>query len=132
MASMISSLVVAASKLEETHESIDDNLATINPNDILLRRDLECDVCKSVASSVNKELQGERNEEAIIAAVDNVCSSLPKRDHGKCNTFLEQNANGLIRVLVEEKDPNLLAYGYSLAGLVDGAADEMSDGAIDS
>ncbi|KOC07780.1 hypothetical protein AFLA70_76g002610 [Aspergillus flavus AF70] len=73
----------------------------------LLRRDLECDLCKRVIGVADGEIKDKRNEEAIVAALENVCKSIPGKEQPKCDTFIEQYSNELIHILIEEEDPGM-------------------------
>ncbi|XP_054162734.1 prosaposin-like [Oppia nitens] len=69
--------------------------------------DMECVICKRVVEYVIKQLSDNRTEEEIITALQQVCSLFPVRDRSKCSNFIEQYANELIHILIDEGDPNL-------------------------
>jgi len=72
-----------------------------------LPKDLECDICKRVVEMIMNQLKDNRTEEAIIQALENVCSLFPQKTRQKCDAFIEQYANELIHILIEEGDPGL-------------------------
>jgi len=72
----------------------------------LARRDIECDLCKRVVTTVGGEIKNDRSEEGIIKGLEDVCSQFPRRDRNKCDAFVEQYANELIHVLIEEESPS--------------------------
>ncbi|KAK6826489.1 hypothetical protein RU639_005412 [Aspergillus parasiticus] len=74
----------------------------------LLRPDLECELCRRVVEVANGKIKDERNEEAIIAALERVCKSFPGKVHNICVGFTEQYTNELIHILIEEADPGLV------------------------
>ncbi|KAJ5813795.1 uncharacterized protein N7503_000545 [Penicillium pulvis] len=78
--------------------------STPGADNILSRRDRECDLCKKVNGQVVNDLPESATEEDIISTLENVCSKF-KSDKSECDTFLEQYSNELVSILVEEGDP---------------------------
>lgn len=72
-----------------------------------LPKDLECDLCKRIVEMIVQQLKDNRTEEAIIQALKGVCSLFPQKGRQKCDDFVEQYANELIHILIEEGDPAL-------------------------
>lgn len=72
----------------------------------LLRRDLECDLCKRVIGVANREFKGNRAEEPIIQALENVCKFVPGKERSKGDEFVEQHTNELISIMAEQVDPS--------------------------
>jgi len=52
--------------------------------------DVECLLCKRLVQYVIQELKDNRTEEAIISALDRVCSLFPSKDRAQCKNFVEQ------------------------------------------
>ena len=72
-----------------------------------VKTDIECVICKRIVQMVVEELKDNRTEEAIISALKNVCSLFPRKERNKCDSFVEQYADELIHILIEEGDPSL-------------------------
>ncbi|KAK5988842.1 Prosaposin [Cladobotryum mycophilum] len=81
--------------------------AVLAQSSSLARRDIECVLCKRIVEMVDGDIGANRTEEAIIQSLSTTCTLVPKGDRSKCDTFLEQYANELIHILVEEGDPSL-------------------------
>ncbi|CAG2120838.1 unnamed protein product, partial [Medioppia subpectinata] len=69
--------------------------------------DMECVICKRIVTYVVEELKDNRTEQAIITALEHICSLFPQKERSKCDAFVDQYANELIHILVEEGDPDL-------------------------
>ncbi len=69
--------------------------------------DVECLLCKRLVQYVIQELKDNRTEEAIISALDRVCSLFPSKDRAQCKNFVEQYTDELIHILTEETDPEM-------------------------
>lgn len=82
-------------------------MATTSAEDVLSRRDLECDFCKQVTTLATRNLGDAPTENDIAQAIGNVCSEFSQGDIAKCDTFIGQYGNELIIILAEERDPSL-------------------------
>lgn len=69
--------------------------------------DTEGALCTRVVSTVDKTIKDNPTEENVIAALENVSQLFPVKDRSKVDSFLEQYANELSHILVEEGDPSL-------------------------
>jgi saposin len=69
--------------------------------------DVECLLCKRLVKYVIEELKDNRTEEAIISALERVCSLFPSKDRAQCDNFVQQYADELIHILTEETDPEM-------------------------
>ena len=67
----------------------------------------EASICQRVVTIVNKTVKENRTEGNIILALEDVSQSFPKKEQTKVDGFVEQYANELIGILVEEGDPSL-------------------------
>lgn len=56
---------------------------------------------------VVEELKDHRSEEAIMAALERVCSLLPRPDRPSCDGFINQYGSELVDIIIEEGDPSL-------------------------
>lgn len=70
--------------------------------------DIECLACKRVVQFAVPDISKIKSDEGIIAALDEVCELMPRRDQTVCKDFLEENINELIPLLIEEDDPALV------------------------
>jgi len=69
--------------------------------------DIECLICKRLVTYVVQQLKDNRTEEAIIEALEKVCSLFPSRDRDECNSFVQTYTDELVHILIEETDPEL-------------------------
>ncbi|XP_052262835.1 uncharacterized protein LOC127866386 isoform X5 [Dreissena polymorpha] len=74
---------------------------------ILVKAGPVCVICEFVLKLVDKELQGNKSEAAITAALDKVCSLMPDTISVECNQFVSEYAKLIINLLVQElADPD--------------------------
>ena len=69
--------------------------------------DIECLICKRIVTYVVQELEDNRTEKTIIQELQHVCQLFPQKERQKCDDFIEQYADELIHILIEEGDPDL-------------------------
>ena len=81
-------------------------MVSTTPGALEIRTDADCLTCKTVVKLVVKEVDNGRTEERIIGSLETICLPVLKLKQG-CDTFVQQYANELIHILVEEEDPEL-------------------------
>ncbi|XP_013777064.2 uncharacterized protein LOC106461762 isoform X2 [Limulus polyphemus] len=86
-------------------------------NDILISQvsdSLQCTLCKQVMTYLEKELEDKPTEEAIKTALEKVCSVLPQSLSKECDDFVNEYADIIITLLVQELDPNTVCEALKL------------------
>ncbi|XP_074856360.1 prosaposin isoform X2 [Carettochelys insculpta] len=67
-----------------------------------------CDVCKMAIAYLEKQLEKNATKAEIEAALEKVCSFLPKSVSDQCVQFVEQYEPALVTILMEIMDPNFV------------------------
>nr|CAD7594837.1 unnamed protein product [Timema genevievae] len=74
----------------------------------------QCVICEFVMSKLDTMLKDKKTEEEIKVAVHDVCNYLPSTVSTDCNAFVDEYADLVISLLVQELDPNLICADIKL------------------
>nr|XP_006630488.1 PREDICTED: prosaposin isoform X1 [Lepisosteus oculatus] len=77
----------------------------------------QCTVCELVLKEIESILEGKTSEEAVVHAVEKVCSLLPSALSAQCRDLIEVYGKAVIELLVQEADPKTVC---TLLGLCRG------------
>ncbi|GBN42353.1 Prosaposin [Araneus ventricosus] len=77
-------------------------------------KDVECELCKEVIGKVEDMVKDQKTEDEIKAALDKVCSYLPSSVSAKCVSFVNQYADLIVTLLIQELDPQLVCAQLGL------------------
>jgi saposin len=92
-------------------QSVEDSILRFQPAPRLpvatpaVKTSVECVLCEYVMSEVEKILQNNKTEEAIIKALDAVCDILPKTIRASCEDFVNTYTPAIIIILQSEVTP---------------------------
>ncbi|XP_052689256.1 uncharacterized protein LOC128167523 [Crassostrea angulata] len=75
---------------------------------------VECVVCEYIMSEVDNILKENRSREAIENALKMVCSKLPSTISQECTDFVNQYADLVINLLIQEGDPKTVCKALNL------------------
>lgn len=75
---------------------------------------VECVVCEYIMSEVDNILKENRSREAIENALKMVCSKLPATISQECTDFVNQYADLVINLLIQEGDPKTVCKALNL------------------
>ncbi|XP_061168001.1 uncharacterized protein LOC133176955 [Saccostrea echinata] len=75
---------------------------------------IECVVCEYVMSELDDILKENRSRQAIENALQTVCSKLPYTISKECSDFVNQYANLVINLLIQEVDPKTVCTELKL------------------
>ncbi|XP_067876371.1 prosaposin [Heterodontus francisci] len=73
-----------------------------------------CVICEFAMQQIDKLLQLNRTEEAIIEAVEKVCSILPATVKVECEDFVQQYGKAVVEILAQELDPAFVCTAIGL------------------
>ncbi|GIY80981.1 hypothetical protein CDAR_71052 [Caerostris darwini] len=68
-------------------------------------KDLECDVCKDVVSSLRTKLQDPASKTIVLTFFEEGCMRLPAAVASECKQFVDENIDFLMNTLVDFLDP---------------------------
>ena len=75
---------------------------------------VECVLCEYIMSEVDNILKENRSREAIENALKMVCSKLPATISQECTDFVNQYADLVINLLIQEGDPKTVCKALNL------------------
>ena len=75
---------------------------------------VECVLCEYVMSELDNILKDNNSKEAIENALKMVCSKLPSTISQECSDFVNQYADLVIDLLIQEGDPKKVCTALSL------------------
>ncbi|KAG8182465.1 hypothetical protein JTE90_020385 [Oedothorax gibbosus] len=76
--------------------------------------DVECDLCKQVATQLINMIENPKTEDQIKQALDTVCSYLPSSVAAKCKNFVDKYTATLITILAEEVTPEMVCAALNV------------------
>lgn len=76
--------------------------------------DVECRLCRVVIGIIQKEMNKPEYEHDIEKLLGKVCSLAPRSDREKCDKFIEQYADVLIKLLADQTDPGIVCQMLGL------------------
>jgi saposin len=76
--------------------------------------DMECDLCKQVATQLINMIKDPKTEDQIKQALDTVCSYLPSSIATKCENFVNKYTDTLITILSEEVTPEMVCAALNV------------------
>lgn len=79
-----------------------------------LKASTTCVLCEFVMNEVDEMLGDNRTEEAIVAALDKVCSVLPSTIGAECTNFVNTYGPGILTLLEQELSPQLVCSTLGL------------------
>ncbi|XP_035211397.1 prosaposin-like isoform X2 [Stegodyphus dumicola] len=71
-------------------------------------KDLECDVCKDVISSFKQKLQQPGSKTMVLTFLEEGCARLPSSLAEECKTFVDENIDTVMNIIIQELDPDLV------------------------
>jgi len=75
---------------------------------------VQCSICEFVMRQLDELLAKNRTEQAIINALDKVCSLLPKTVNDECVSFVNEYGKMIINLLVQELAPEQICTALAL------------------
>ncbi|XP_060569459.1 uncharacterized protein LOC132727883 isoform X3 [Ruditapes philippinarum] len=75
---------------------------------------VECEACKYVMNFLDKELQNNKTEENIKAALKEICSKMPSEIKDQCTKLVDQYAQAVINFLIMDMSPDEICKALSL------------------
>nr|WBW70109.1 venom protein [Lampona murina] len=87
-------------------------------------KDLECDVCKDVVSSLRQKLSDPSSKEIVLIFFEEGCARLPGSLAQECKTFIDQNIDTVMGMLIQELDPDTVC---SVLRICPGKVEKLKD-----
>ncbi|KAM6997357.1 prosaposin [Tautogolabrus adspersus] len=72
---------------------------------VRVRDSPKCSICEFVMKEVEDMLEDQTTEEEVVAAVEKVCTILPKTLSAQCKDLIETYGSAIIQLLVQQADP---------------------------
>jgi len=69
-------------------------------------KSVECSLCKFIVGYVEKSIENNKSEAAIIAALDKVCSILPHKVKHECDKFVKEYGPRLVQLIEKYSTPD--------------------------
>lgn len=69
-------------------------------------KNLECDLCKNVVSSLREKLTDPAAKQTMLTFLEEGCARLPGSLAQECKTFVDENIDTLIAMIIEQLDPD--------------------------
>jgi len=82
-----------------------------------VKKDMEdttCVLCEYVITTLDSMLEDKTNEEQIKAALESICSILPKSIESQCDKFVEQYTDIIIEMLTKDVTPEMICTNLGL------------------
>merc|ERR1719158_2829042 len=76
--------------------------------------DTTCVLCEYVITTIDSMLEDKKNEEQIKAALESVCSILPKSIEAQCDNFVETYTDIIIDMLTKDVTPEMVCSNLGL------------------
>ncbi|XP_034040100.1 prosaposin isoform X2 [Thalassophryne amazonica] len=81
---------------------------------VRVRNSPECDICEFVMKQLERMLEDNATETAVVHAVETVCSMLPSSLTAQCKDLIETYGKAIIELLVQEADPKMICIVLGL------------------
>ena len=69
-------------------------------------KDLECDLCKDVVSNLREKMTNPDSKKVVLTFLEEGCARLPGSLAQECKTFIDENIDTVMGMIVQELDPD--------------------------
>lgn len=75
---------------------------------------IECDLCKDLVQQLVNTLQDPQTKQVVKSAMERGCSILPQELSTQCRTFVDENIDGIIQILISSLDPDMVCASLNI------------------